>query len=545
MSQAVQRVKNILRVCRTEKWPNAFYSTILLCIYLLFYEVAHTGSIFYWLYTFTILPWQVAPVLSFTLIARLGVRWVPAVFCAPLLAIAVEGCPACGDLSVIHAIVEGITCTIGALWFRRCGNNSLDLRRLQSVLTFLVVVIVTASMLALAGLLGSLVNGSVWLEMAFLTSHVFLTICVAFVAVAPLLLHLPPLSVWIAKSKQIRSLFQGFVLSVSVCVVLGCFTSERIYPLLFLPAVWITIQHGQKGGTLALMAVLCSVLILADELAALREQATVQLGILAIPSLLLSSMARERQQTIALRRKCEAELARIQRLYTSWSMASVLAHELNQPLTAAMNYTEAAMRLLHAPQPDLAYIAQIMAKSADRIEQVGQTIHGLRNIHRGKPQCVRTNVMEIIQDAFHLMSREAYGAGVSLRSIGSASLPLVMVNKTQIIQVLVNLLRNAVQAVATVHTAGGTVVVSSMLTNDMIKITVTDDGPGLHPHVLAHLFEPFITTKEAGMGLGLSISKSILDAHHGRLWGQNSPDGGAVFCFTLQLAGKETEHGGL
>lgn len=187
-----------------------------------------------------------------------------------------------------------------------------------------------------------------------------------------------------------------------------------------------------------------------------------------------------------------------------------------------------------------------MAKSVDQIERVEKTIHGLRDFMRkGELRLVHTDVAEIVQDALRLVSAEANDIGVSLLAVGSASLPLVMVDKIQIVQVLVNLLRNAVQAIDTVHKEGGAVVVSSLPTGNGVEITVTDNGPGLHPHVLAHLFEPFVTTKKTGMGLGLSISKSIIDAHRGRLWGENGSEGGAVFRFTLTLADGERENGGL
>jgi two-component system sensor kinase FixL len=156
---------------------------------------------------------------------------------------------------------------------------------------------------------------------------------------------------------------------------------------------------------------------------------------------------RRRQETLMAER--QLELAHFQRLNVGWEMASALAHELNQPLTAAMNLSQAALRFLTAPSPDLDKTASTLRLSIDRIERVGQIIHGLRDFMRkGELTLSRNLPADMATDALQLVQAEAKAAGISLQAAGLAALPPVLADKTQIVQVLVNLLRNAVQALS-------------------------------------------------------------------------------------------------
>jgi C4-dicarboxylate-specific signal transduction histidine kinase len=326
--------------------------------------------------------------------------------------------------------------------------------------------------------------------------------------------------------------------------VLSADSEIHYFYLLFLPVAWITIRHGQRGAALALAFVYLAPVI-TDQVLTHDGKATaelqIRLGALAVTALLLGAMVSERRRSQEQMLTQQNELAHFQRLNVGWEMASALAHELNQPLSAAMNYSQAALRLISAPSPDLQRATNTLAKGVDQIELAGKTIHGLRNFMRkGELRLTLTRVDDLVDNAFRLVAGEAHAANVMLRAESLSELPPIMADQIQIVQVLVNLVRNAVQAIEAANMNKGTVTIAAAATADAVSVSVTDTGPGIEPQIEARLFEPFVTSKHSGMGLGLAISKSILNAHAGELLVEPSPRGGAAFRFTLPLAHAET-----
>jgi two-component system sensor kinase FixL len=307
---------------------------------------------------------------------------------------------------------------------------------------------------------------------------------------------------------------------------------------------WIAVRHGQRGAALALAAIYLAP-VATDLIFGHHDQVIVELqirlGVLAMTGLLLGAMVGEQRLAEARMQSRQTELAHFQRLNVGREMASALAHELTQPLTAAMNYTQAALRMIKTPDPELDRAVRVMEKSVDQIERVGQTIHGLRDfMRRGELRLAGNYISEMIDDAILLVQPEVHSVGISLHAAETPPLPLVLADKTQIVQVLVNLLRNALQSVAVDNIESPSVILQAKLVEEMVQISVIDNGAGLSQPVMARIFEPFVTTKEAGMGLGLSVSKSIVEGHGGRLWAENLQQGGAVFHFTLPLKSNET-----
>jgi two-component system sensor kinase FixL len=242
--------------------------------------------------------------------------------------------------------------------------------------------------------------------------------------------------------------------------------------------------------------------------------------------------------------KLQHDLYRIGRLSELGEMASAIAHELNQPLTAIANYVGAGRRALAAVDDDRApRISELMGKAVEQTDRAGQIIRRLRQlIGRGQSELLSYDINAVIRDASELALIDAAEHGVTTRLDLAKALPPVLADATQIQQVVFNLLRNSVDAVATSDRRE--IVVRSLL-NDRgeIEVTVSDSGPGLAPEVAEQLFMPFVTTKPNGMGIGLSICRSIIDAHEGRIWA--TPGGeGTTFGFALPagLPGHEEEH---
>lgn len=515
-------------------------------VYVLLYLMAELAALPHAPDGLPVLPWNAAPAISFALVVRLGWKWLPVVFVAPLLAEA-AGCGFCGGPGAVllRAAAETAACALASPLLRtpRTGH---DLERPRAVFVLFAASLLFAMLAALA--MGGPVSwaGLGFWKAADVFAQVFLAHLVVVLAVAPLLIGFRPPGRW-PEGRFLplaEGLLQAAALAVIAWEVFGQFVNQELhfFYLLFLPFTWISTRHGQPGSVLALAAIYLAPVV-SDRLFGHHEHAIVELQIrllvLAVTSLLLGALVSERKLSGARMLARQAEITHFQRLNVGWEMASALAHELNQPLTSAMNYTQAALRLITSPTPDMDAVGRIMAKSVDQIERVGQTIHGLRDFMRkGELRLVVNSLGDVAEEALRLVQAEANAAGVSLRLAGLSALPPVMADKTQIVQVLVNLVRNSIQALAVTETRNATVIVSGRAVDGAVEVDVADNGPGLHPTVAARLFEPFVTTKEAGMGLGLSISKSILEAHEGRLWGENAPHGGAVFRFTLPLANK-------
>jgi signal transduction histidine kinase len=493
-------------------------------------------------------PWNPAPALSLSLVARMGGRWTPLTLLAPLVAATVDGRLAMAPgVAFLEALAEAAVCSAAALYLRREGNVRQTLERLRGLLAFFMVIAVAGLAYGLARMSIAGIEGA---GDGALPARIGLRSFLAFVVAAAMVtpLFLARFSrLWRAARRRpsIEILLQAVALGVTAWEVLGRFGNEEVhfFYLLFLPCAWIATRHGQRGSAYALAATFAATM-LADRLVIHHDQAVLELHIrmvaLAATSLLLGVMAGERQAAESQIQARQVELARLQRLNVGHEMASALAHELNQPLTAAMNYTQAGLRILRMPSPDLARVQEIMGKSVDRIEQVGQIISGLRDFMRkGEPHVASATIEDIVDDALELVWAEANAAGVAVRTSGLAGLAPVLVDKTQIAQVLVNLLRNATQSISAAAPGEGLIQVSGWREGDSVRITVADNGPGVPPEVMARLFEPFVTTKDAGMGLGLSISKSIVESHGGRLWAENGQGGGALFHLELPMVTEE------
>jgi two-component system sensor kinase FixL len=248
----------------------------------------------------------------------------------------------------------------------------------------------------------------------------------------------------------------------------------------------------------------------------------------------------ERQKTEGRLQELQAELIHISRLTAMGEMASTLAHELNQPLSAISNYLKGARRILDGKaQNAQALVVEALDKASDQSLRAGQIISRLRNfVARGEAERKVESLSKLLEEASALALVGAKDQGVKVRFDLDTTNDLVFADKVQVQQVVLNLIRNAIEAMA--ETATRQLVISSTADGErMVRVSVSDTGSGLSPDILPQLFQPFMTTKPHGMGVGLSISKTIIEAHGGRLWAEPNPGGGTVFHLTLKLVGSE------
>ncbi|MCK1390388.1 sensor protein FixL [Bradyrhizobium sp. 1] len=245
----------------------------------------------------------------------------------------------------------------------------------------------------------------------------------------------------------------------------------------------------------------------------------------------------EHQQTQARLQELQSELVHVSRLTAMGEMATALAHEINQPLAAISNYMKGSRRLLAgSTDPNTPKIESAMDRAAEQALRAGQIIRRLRDfVSRGESEKRVESLSKLIEEAGALGLAGAREQNVQLRFSLDPDADLVLADRVQIQQVLVNLFRNALEAMAQ-SPRRELVVANKRVSDDMIEVEVSDTGSGFQDGVIPNLFQTFFTTKDAGMGVGLSISRSIIEAHGGRMWAESNASGGATFRFTLPAA---------
>lgn len=242
----------------------------------------------------------------------------------------------------------------------------------------------------------------------------------------------------------------------------------------------------------------------------------------------------DQQLTEARLRDLQAEVTHMSRFTALGEMASTLAHEINQPLTAINNYLRGSRRLVQRLEGEPVPILQdALAKAGDQALRAGQIIRRLREfVARGDSERRIENLPKLIEDASTLALVGARENAITVVFRLDPHAEQVMVDRIQIQQVLVNLIRNACEVLMD---AGGKreLAIETKPVGDTVQVSVSDSGAGIAPSVRAHLFQPFVTTKRKGMGLGLSICRTIIEAHGGKIWVDERPGGGTIFRFTL------------
>jgi len=231
----------------------------------------------------------------------------------------------------------------------------------------------------------------------------------------------------------------------------------------------------------------------------------------------------------------QAELARVARVAIIGELTASIAHEVNQPLAGIVANADACMAWLSAPQPDLEEAkkaAGSMILAATRASEVIARIRSL--ITKTAPERLKLNINEVIEEAVVLARTETMNNNVSLVTELASDLPVVLGDRIQLQQVILNLAMNGIAAMSSMNDRPHRLLIRSQTQDaDRVLVAVQDSGTGMSPDVMARLFEPFFTTKSQGVGMGLPISRSIIEGHGGRLWAESTVSQGSTFQFTL------------
>jgi C4-dicarboxylate-specific signal transduction histidine kinase len=243
----------------------------------------------------------------------------------------------------------------------------------------------------------------------------------------------------------------------------------------------------------------------------------------------LEIIRRERQL-----REVQMELAHANRVATMGQLTASITHELKQPIAAARTNASAALRWLDKTSPDLAEVRDALAGIVGATDRAGDVVDRIGAlVRKAPPRKEALDLNKAILEVIALTHSEAIKAGVTVRTQPAPDLPRIHGDRVQLQQVMLNLIVNAIQAMSGVAEDRRDLLISSEATDEGARVGVRDTGPGLRPESLPRLFEPFYTTKPDGMGMGLSICRSIIEAHGGRLWAIGCEPPGALFQFTI------------
>ncbi|MHC5103314.1 MAG: PAS domain S-box protein [Planctomycetota bacterium] len=252
---------------------------------------------------------------------------------------------------------------------------------------------------------------------------------------------------------------------------------------------------------------------------------------------------------ITKRKQAEEEIHHLREEYTHMARVSVmgelsasLAHELKQPLAAIRSNAQAALRFLTGDNPDLDELHEILKDIIKDNRRADEVIKNLRSfLRKSELQTEELNIKDLIKDTLPLINSFETMRKIPLKLEINKAVPIVNGDRIQIQQVILNLILNSTEALMHAKVKSGLIVLKSHEEDgQFITLSVRDNGPGIGTQAMEHLFDPFYTTKKEGLGMGLAISRSIIEEHGGRLWAENNQDGGATFYFTVPIIKKES-----
>ena len=364
------------------------------------------------------------------------------------------------------------------------------------------------------------------------------------------ILHIPHVTL-----RTLRAFAPEVALYVTVVLLflwfIGLTESEsgfKLFYLFFLPVVVAAIRYGLDGACLGLALTqlgLVGLLHLHGYDANVFTEFQILMLVLTATGLTVGVTVNERQQADravreveALLRANEAEADQAARFNLVSSMASALAHEINQPITAARALGRAAQHLLRNDSGSQARVGDNLTTMIAQIDHAASVVKRMREfLRRGEPHISTINVRALIDDAIVLVGAEAADAAIRVEVDASPDLPMMHADRVQLQQVILNLVQNSIDAIATGGRDDGRIRITATVLEDprRVEIAISDNGAGIAPALAERLFEPLTTSKQDGLGLGLSICATIVQSHHGRLWLQSGAPGATEFRFWLPL----------
>lgn len=486
---------------------------------------------------FGITPWNPPTGLSLATILLFGVEFLPWLFVAPVLADAVVRglpLPIFGELGASLIIGGGYAAAAMVLRSPRL-NFDLALSTRRSVLLLLVIAAVAAGIVALAYVamlvaLGSIPSSAYWSAML----RFWIGDVIGIAILTPFLLSTMTRRWTLRPSWELAVLL---LLGLTTLWMVFGFTDAyrfQLFYLFFLPVIWTAVRFGLEGVSCGLLVMQIGLIITIHFAGQTPADATAYqalMVVLAFTGLAVGSLISEQQRIQQQLRLNQEALSRALRLSTMGEFAAALAHEINQPLTAIANYARLAKGAENM-EAALAASDRVIAQ----VDRTAQVVRRLRDfIHLGRSETGPVAVNMLLDDAFSYCHPELDLHGLAPQLRIARNLPLVTADPLQISQVVVNLVRNSAEALSDAGRYDGKIIIEADHAEEGVVIRVRDNGPGFDPDLLDRASTPFTTSKEDGLGLGLSLVRSIVEAHGGILSIQSSASGATV-SFTLRRA---------
>ena len=492
--------------------------------------------------SFGITPWNPPPGASFALILLFGHAFLPWLFVAPLLADAlVRDLPLPLWAELVTALIIGIGYGSGAsalthpsLRFDSSLASKRDLFLLVGVaaVTSAAVALSYVALVVQIGLLDP--RGFVQAALRYWIGDM-----ISITVVTPFLLVL-----FTRRRTGMLSwelLVPLVVLRAALWLVIGVATYRfQLFYLLFLPVIWTAVRFGLEGVTTGLAVTqlgLIAAIHLSHQEAVDVTAFQALMIVLAVTGLAVGVLVSEQQRTQYQLRLNQEALSRIARLSSMSEFAAALAHEINQPLTAIANYTRLAKEEAEKPLVSTTAVVEATARAVEQVDRAADVVRRLREfIQLGRSETSPLVIDHVIGQAHLLVGTEVDQHGIALETQIARALPCVMADSLQIQQVILNLVRNATEAIVDAGRHDGRIVIlAEAVSPDVVRVCVRDNGPGIDPALLDQATAPFTTTKPNGMGLGLALCRSIVEAHQGRL-SIGGDATGTIVCFTLRAA---------
>lgn len=486
---------------------------------------------------FGITPWNPPTGLSFVLILLFGIEFLPWLFVAPVLADGIVrgfALPLPAEVAAGAIIGSGYAAATALLLTARVGFDVTLTTRNSLLLLLTVAFASTAVVASLYGLMlvaFGLLPGA---ELGGAALRFWVGDMIGIAVLTPFALVL------MTRRRPLHLSWEAIALAIVVAMAMfavfgfaGAFRFQLFY-LFFLPVIWTAVRFGLEGVTVGLLLTqigLITAIHFTEDAATDVTSYQALMVVLTSTGLAVGVLVSEQQRTQRQLRINQEALNRAIRLGSMGEFAAALAHEINQPLTAVANYARVARNA-----PSVAAASEAAERVIAQVDRAAEVVRRLRNFIRlGRGDTGPVEVREMVNAAISYCHAEIDRQDIEVQVRVARDLPTVSVDSVQIEQVLVNLLRNSAEALGDAGRHDGRIVVTAARRGEAIAIEVRDNGPGFDPGLAQRAASPFITTKPEGLGLGLSLARSIVEAHGGTLLIETSSFGASV-TFTVPSA---------
>jgi two-component system sensor kinase FixL len=491
---------------------------------------------------FGITPWNPGTGLSFALVLLFGRRMIPFLFVGPLLSDLVQiqsPLPWHIELACTALIGGGYS---AALLFLMRPSLKFDpaLSSMRDLVLLMLVAVVSAAFVASSYVAVTTAAGLLPVkDFTAATLRYWVGDVIGIVVFAPFAL------IALTRRRILRMSVETFLQFAAIigalALVFGYANEQQfqLFYVLFLPIVWMAVRTGSEGVIVGILitqlGLIFGVIFFPGEGHNVTAVQALML-VLAATGLIAGELVTERRRTESQLRLHQDSLSRLARLGSISELAAAVAHELNQPLMAAGTYTRLVDDAIRSGNTDVAAIAETAKKAAAQVERAAEVVRRLRALVRlDRGSRVPCSVERIVKETLALCQPDLDRIHASARVVIASGLPPVMVDILQIEQALLNLLRNSIEAIGEAGGIHGLISVEATAAGaDSVEIRVSDTGPGFSTERLDNPFLPFSSGKDEGLGFGLPLCKSIIEAHGGRLWLDENARGATVH-FTLPV----------